>query len=345
MAVRLRIWNCRHPAFGRGVPTDGTAMKFKHILFPTDFSERSRVLTADVEYLANRCGSQVTLLHVFEIPATWYGTVEASLINTDCFNLFFDTAKRNLHDFQLNVPSARVERVLAEGDAAWQITEWSRDNDVDLIMMGTRGHGRFGGMVLGSVVSKVIHDARCMIWTETPCAGLPKEGASRISKVLCAIDLDSEALGLLTSADEFARFWKAEVQLIHTIPEAETRPNKYFDFDLHRYLMERARVEISKLQREAGTNFPISVQNCSLRKAVHEAATRDGANLILLGRGRSREAFGQLRSHIFELIHDATCPVLSCLPCSPSRTFSSYTAEHLVRSEAGELPLIGCQRP
>jgi nucleotide-binding universal stress UspA family protein len=319
-------------------------MKIEHILFPTDFSERSRAVTADVEYLADYFGARVTLMHVFEIPATWYGTAEASIINTDCFNLFLDSAKQNLQKFQIGIPESRIERVLAEGDAAWHITDWARNNKVDLIMMGSRGHGRLQGLLLGSVVAKVMHDVDCPIWTESCFHSLFKKGFSRVSEILCAIDLDAEAASLLQYASALAREFGAKVQVIHSVPEAETRPNKYFDFDLHRYLTERARVEISKIQREAGTDFPVDIESGSIRHALHEATVQYNPDLILIGRGKTQDTFGRLRTHIFEIIHDALCPVLSCSPYRQDRISSSCTEEHLSQYEVVAPPPIGSQK-
>ncbi len=71
-------------------------MKFENILFPLDFSERSLGMASEVESLARRFGSKVTVLHVFEIPATWYGTAEAPTINANCFQEFFDAAQAEL---------------------------------------------------------------------------------------------------------------------------------------------------------------------------------------------------------------------------------------------------------
>jgi nucleotide-binding universal stress UspA family protein len=56
-------------------------MKFDRILFPVDFSESSRTLNAQVEWLAARFNSTVTLLHVFEIPSSWYGGADAPMLS------------------------------------------------------------------------------------------------------------------------------------------------------------------------------------------------------------------------------------------------------------------------
>jgi universal stress protein A len=112
-------------------------MKFNHILFPLDFSDHSQAVKKEVEWLANRFDSRVTLLHVFEIPATWYGSCEASYFNPECLFSLKDAAEQRLKDYVIQVPESRVERVVAEGEAAGNIAAWTNKHDIDLIVMGT----------------------------------------------------------------------------------------------------------------------------------------------------------------------------------------------------------------
>jgi hypothetical protein len=104
------------------------------------------------------------------------------------------------------------------------------------------------------------------------------------------------------------------VHLVHGVPAAETRPSKYFDFDLHSYLTDSARVTISTLQREADTAFPVNIQACRIADAVSKVALEQSADLVVIGAGRAREVFGRLRTHSYQIIRDAPCPVLSYLP-------------------------------
>src|SRR5947199_10689757 len=76
-------------------------MKMKHILFPIDFSECSRTLNREVEWVANRFDSQVTLLHVFEIPLTCYGTSEVAYISPECLQQVEDDAKQRRTDYPI----------------------------------------------------------------------------------------------------------------------------------------------------------------------------------------------------------------------------------------------------
>jgi nucleotide-binding universal stress UspA family protein len=311
-------------------------MKFKHILFPTDFSERSRALNQQVEWLATQFSSQVTLLHVFEIPAAWYGGCEASFLSTDCFNGLRESAEQRLNEYAIKLPEARLERVLAQGDPGAEIMNWVNEHDVDLIMMGTHGCGALQGWILGSVTAKLLHRAVCPIWTDSLLQGTPNSPA--ISKILCAIEPTEEAVPLLGLTRELALEFGATVKLVHSVPELEARPNRYFDFDLHRYLMESARVEIAKLQRRAGTDFPLNVSGMGISNALAEAANERGADLVVIGRGKTQKAVGRFQTHAYEILRYAPCPVLSYSLNQRDRISSSCTVEHLDQC-AADAPL------
>ena len=49
------------------------------------------------------------------------------------------------------------------GDPAAQIIAAARDHQADLIVIGSRGHGRLAGLLLGSVAQKVVSLARCPV--------------------------------------------------------------------------------------------------------------------------------------------------------------------------------------
>jgi len=315
-------------------------MKFDNILFPLDFSERSLGMTSEVESIARRFGSKVTALHVFEIPATWYGSAEAPTFNPNCFREFYDAAKANVKNFSLDLPAGRVEKVLVEGEPSWLIADWARQHSTDLIMMGTRGFGRLQGVLLGSVAAKVIHDTQCPVWTD---ANARFQGAfqDKIANILCAVDIDEETVPLLRFADEVSRSFSAKLQVVHCIPEAESRPNKYFDFDLQRYVRESARIELTKLQREAGIQCEITMMGGGVSKAVRKLALENNSGLIVLGRGESQHRFGRLRTHAYQIIHDAPCPVLSYCPAPSTHISSSYSEERPYRSAKAAPPPIG----
>jgi nucleotide-binding universal stress UspA family protein len=284
-------------------------MKFNHILFPTDFSQRSRGLNKQVESLAAQFGSRVTLLHVFELPAGWYIGCEGAYVNMDWIDSLRECAKCSLSNYTIGVPEDRLQRLLLEGDIAGQIMSLVDREKVDLIVMGTHSYGALQGLLLGSQTAKVLHSSPCPIWTDSLIHN-PKSNPA-ISKILCAVEMIDEAIPLMRFTKQLAAELGADVRLIHAIPEIEARLHPYFDGDACRDFRESARAEIAKMQREAGTDFAVIVSEAGVTNALSEAATDLGADLIVIGRGKAQKTLGRLRTHVYDIIRQAPCPVLS----------------------------------
>ena len=286
-------------------------MKFDHILFPVDFSEHSPALNPEVEWLAAHFNSRVTLLHVFEVPATWYGGGDAPLINAEDIRAFAEAEKQRLKDYAIQVPESRVQRLSAEGGAAWHIAKLVDEDEVDLVVMGTHGYGPVRRLLLGSVTMKVLHDVSCPVWTHSVFTQAGQAQSFGVNRIVCSIELTDEATPLLQFARGLAEDFGAEVRLVHNVPGLQSRPAKYFDVDLHRYLKEEAMEQISKLQGEVGTDFPLTVADGQIPQDVAEVARATSADLVVIGRGKTQERFGTLRTHAYEIIRQAPCPVLS----------------------------------
>ncbi len=61
---------------------------------------------------------------------------------------------------------AEIERVVTEGGAGHVLIERSRG--ADLLVVGSRGHGGFAGLLLGSVSSQCVHHAHCPVTVIRP---------------------------------------------------------------------------------------------------------------------------------------------------------------------------------
>lgn len=289
-------------------------MKFEHILFPVDFSDESRAMNTDVEWLATHFNSRVTLLNVFEIPTNWYGGGDAPLLTGAEFTAYADAAKQSLAAYPLQLPQDRVERLLLEGSAAWQIARVTEQRKMGLIVMGTHGYGPLRRFLLGSVAMKVLHDVKCPVWTHPAQAGSEPQRRAGISRILCSVELSPETVPLLRITKELAADFGASVQLIHCVPETEPRPSGYYDDDLHRSLKGWVDQEVYRLQEEADTDFPLIVTERFIAQDVAEQARLNSADLVIIGRGKVQGVFGTLRTHAYDIIRAVPCPVLSfCL--------------------------------
>lgn len=124
---------------------------YKHILLPTDGSDRSiRAITAGVE-LAQALNAKVTGLFVSEstyIPGMDEGSSPRA---EEALSIVAQRAA------EAGVASACVSM---PGDSPQDsITRFANENGCDLIIMGTHGRSKVGKFFLGSVAAAVLGDS------------------------------------------------------------------------------------------------------------------------------------------------------------------------------------------
>jgi nucleotide-binding universal stress UspA family protein len=284
------------------------------ILVPVDFSPRSGQIVRSAMSFAQHFGARITLLHVvlpFNPAWTTFGNgiVLDELLERDRL-----AARNRLDSFlEDELRDCDVERILTEGDPAEMISCASRAQDVGLIMMATRGCGRFRRFILGSVAAKVLHDAPCPVWTSSHIS----EGRSFPSAlpkiIVCAIDLTQQGEAILKWASEFAAQIEARLIAVHAIPYLEFRPETYFfEADMRRARIGEAQEKLAKLLHGLPAPEPeVRVDGGRINTVVRSVAEDCQADLLIIGRGSEAGMLGRLRTHSYELIRESPCPVIS----------------------------------
>ena len=286
-------------------------MKFRNILFPVDFSDCSRALNSQVEYVARRFNSDVTLLHVFENPYISYGIDGAAVMSTECLQGCIERAKQRLSEYCIDIPenrflSGRCGRRCCLADQNVYKGQQLRSCD--------DGHSRIRPR---SPVTPRLGDdessPRCQLPSVDLCSWKMLDGnlTGDIKKIVCALELNDEVVRLLRFVSEIGTALGASVRLIHSVPDDASRPYRYFDSDLHRFLVKLAEEEISKLQSQAGTYFNVDFVEIPIGQATAIAAAQQQADLVVIGRETAQGVFGTLRTHAYDIIREAHCPVLS----------------------------------
>jgi nucleotide-binding universal stress UspA family protein len=275
---------------------------FDKILFPVDFSDRSRAAVPFVEAFAEKFASELQLFHVVEPPfAEAFGPFEEART---------DRQEAQLHVFQvLTPPHVTVTRKVVAGEPARCIVNHAHTSGTGLIMMPTHGYGAFRRFLIGSVAAKVLHDADCAVWTAAHFEELP-QGADPVKEIVCAIDMDEKSHATVKNAATLAGRFGAKLTLVHAVPAMEARPHAYFDEQLKKYLLDMARQEIAKLLEAAGVEAQVCLHGGDIAKVVRYAAETHKANLVVIGRS-SPGVMGRLRTHAYAIIRDSPCPVLS----------------------------------
>ena len=285
--------------------------KFKHILFPIDFSNRCHAAKPFVMSMVKRFDAKLTLLHVINMPAGWYGGIDAPYPVMFDIPAMLSAGRKKLEAFfelQLDSP---VSHLVEHGDPANLITSFSQQNDVDLIVMPTHGYGKFRILLLGSVAAKVLHDASCAIWTAAHTEDPVQAKHIDCQSILCAVDLDRKYAALIRYAAELAQQYNATLRLVHAVTGAEPSSEKIRDTEFRRNLLDSSSRRISALQQQAGTDLEVVLDGGAISTVVESAALRHSADLIVIGRGNIHETFGRLRTHAYAIIRESPCPVLS----------------------------------
>jgi nucleotide-binding universal stress UspA family protein len=144
-------------------------ISLKNILLPTDFSEPSDVAVRYAKALAENFGSSLHVLHVLEESnLTWVAsegfTPPLGLdVRGEVEKSARERLERALTDAERQKYRARL--VFRVGNPFVEIVRYAREENVDLIVMGTHGRGLIAHMLLGSVAERVVRKAPCPVLT------------------------------------------------------------------------------------------------------------------------------------------------------------------------------------
>lgn len=289
-------------------------LTFKNILFPVDFSERCRFAMPYVTRLARRFHSRVTLLHTIDTYGGGvYGAELSGFAIQDYQEALREQRTLELEEFgKTEFEDIEVKRIVDSGDAASRIVCFAKTKKVDLIVMPTHGRGAFRRMLLGSITSKVLHDAQCPVLTMTHCETLAPLALRDVRSIVCAVDVEPENARVIVGAADAAEMFQASLHLIHAIPAPEARPgNAMIDPGFKRYLFDSAATHLKELQDVAHTNYHVDIEGGSVAGVVGRAVHHYHADLLVIGRGHMREPFGGVRTNTVAIIRESPCPVLS----------------------------------
>jgi len=162
-----------------------------------------------VRQFAEKYGSEVILLHVvnpvYSIPETGISGPIALPLPERVFQSNAEQLDRFATPELQGVP---VRRLAYEGDPETQIAETAETEDVQLLMMPTRGHGVFRTFLLGSITSKVLHDVVRPILTGVHAS---EHSVRSISTIVCTGDSGNQADDVLAWADGLANDFQAKL--------------------------------------------------------------------------------------------------------------------------------------
>jgi nucleotide-binding universal stress UspA family protein len=284
-------------------------LPISRILAPVDFSERSLSSLAYIKAIATKYDADVTLLHVvdsfYTVPATGISgpvlvPVPPSVVSER------EEKMRTFARAELN--GVKVQRVIFQGDPVAQIISYAQTNDISLIGMPTHGYGVLRRFLIGSVTSKVLHDAACPVLTDVHSENRSDSRSARFSKILCAIDLGPQSQDVLSWAARLASDYEAKLEIVHAIAGLPNAASTALRMELE----AAARGVVEKMQAAAkAQSASVHFRTDEPPEAVSSLASSSGTGLVVIGRGQPDEKGGRLPRNAYAIIRRSPCPVIS----------------------------------
>jgi universal stress protein A len=135
---------------------------YKYILLATDFTEPSKAAAKRAAEIAACVNARLCLLHVIEhfpgdMPNEWIAPEDQ-----DPAKYLTERSMKALEQLgsQLKYDGFETRVILSEHSAVYEITQFARQNEVDLIVTGHPAHHGVA-RISGSTNSAVMHRAEC----------------------------------------------------------------------------------------------------------------------------------------------------------------------------------------
>ena len=132
----------------------------KNILVPVDGSEGSDHAIEQAAALAKICGAKMNFLYVANINQLAINAVLSDAILdsvTKAGNVILDRA------MEMVPAGVEKESFSDTGSPAVVVLDFAESNNIDLIVMGSRGLGIVKGVLLGSVSQYVVEQSKCPV--------------------------------------------------------------------------------------------------------------------------------------------------------------------------------------
>jgi nucleotide-binding universal stress UspA family protein len=292
---------------------------FDKILLPVDRSSLAECVLPHVIAIALAFESRVTLLHVMDVNnrASWRRAIDP--LNWQIRKAEADTYMNDMTR-RLQKAGLSSEVRILEGQAAERVVEFSRTNDIQLIILSSHGQSGLSGWNVSSVVQKIILRAHTSILivrayqpASTELTGL------RYRRFLLPLDGSQRAECVLPAAAALARSNQAGILLAHVIQRPimprQTPPTRE-DTELADRVVARNRAEAvryleglqSRLSGDIQTRLLVSDQPAA---TLHELADQEKIDLVLLSaHGLSALTRWPYGSVVCSFISYGTAPLL-----------------------------------
>ncbi len=313
---------------------------FKQILMATDFSDASQRAFAYAVAIAHRYRSALSVVHAIPPDPHEPAPIYPLPRELDRDRMAAEKQMKQLDDdpriHDLN------HRLLLEQGPVWDVlASVIQREQVDLLVMGTRGRGGLKKLALGSVAEEVLRLAPCPVLTVGPNVPAADSAPTGFRRILFATDLGPTSAKAFPFALSVAEDYQAKLVLVHMVPPIPISdfgppsycPGPYAAESLAKW-EETARDESATALRKllppdaklaAEPEYVVGID--FVPEGILQASAARKVELIVMGAFRTSSP--RMSAHMpwalaHEVICHAQCPVLTVSDCAMDLKRSDY---------------------
>lgn len=189
----------------------------KRILFPTDFSETSKNAFIYAMHLAHSMKAELIVLHVYDLPNLNVGRMANTMKEV------YDSIElENFDNLKDEIPLLRniaaengfedlsISTILKKGDLVWAIKDTVKTENINFLVMGTKGATGLKEVFLGSNTGAVVTD------TNVATFGIPESSKFRpIKNIVFTTRFRMKDIKALKKVKEIAANLNANIHCLY----------------------------------------------------------------------------------------------------------------------------------
>lgn len=182
----------------------------KRILVPTDFSEHAEHALKVAAQIARKNNSEIIILHMLELPQQTNDAIFGGVSIPETM-LFMQKANEMLDKISQSsfLEGISVTEFVKMDKPIHGITQISKEQDIDLIVMGSHGSSGVEELLIGSNTEKVVRNS------EIPVLVIKKDIPDfKVENIVFASDFTEETKKPFEKLLNFTKYFDAKIHLV-----------------------------------------------------------------------------------------------------------------------------------
>lgn len=283
-------------------------LRFKSIIFGTDFTPNSENAARYAVHLAEHYSAKLIVAHALMLTQA---AMEAEALSQGESSQR-KNASRQLEEAVKRLPASGVEvkSALLNGASDREISSFADSYPCSLLVLGTHGGGRLEHALTGSTAEHILRATAVPTLTVGPKVAAAGAGTLPFRRILCATDLTPAAVRGLSMALQLAKQAEGKLEVLHVIPKYSD-PTTESPEETARRLCQPMEEMFSP--EVLGVCSPHAFEEeGNVYDRVMQHLREDGIDLLVLGVKKGGHLhFVSRASGAFRIIADAPCPVLT----------------------------------